>query len=332
MNYNLLLDVRNLRTVFYTSDGVAPAVDGVTFSMKKGESLGIVGESGCGKSITALSLMRLLPSPSGKIEDGQILFEGEDILKKSETAMRKIRGKKISMIFQEPMTSLNPVLTIGRQVSEALEERQKLWQRYNMGKPIEWLKKVGISLPERRVLEYPHQMSGGMRQRIMIAMAISSNPRLLIADEPTTALDVTIQAQILELMKNLKREFGMAILMITHDFGVIAEMTERVLVMYAGKIVEEARVEEILQDPKHPYTIGLLASIPRIDEKKRRLHVIEGSVPNPSDFLTGCAFQPRCKYAQEICLKHQPPLRALNGTRHLSCWIGTSEYSEEAQL
>ncbi len=316
-----LVDIIDLKTYFYTEDGVVRAIDGVTFHINKGETLGVVGESGCGKSVTSLSIMRLIPDPPGKIVEGQILFEGEDLLKKSEAAMRKIRGNDISMIFQEPMTSLNPVYTVGSQISEAIELHQGLDRKAALEKAVEMLRLVGIPLPERRIREYPHQMSGGMRQRVMIAMALSCNPKLLIADEPTTALDVTIQAQILELMKGLKEELNTSIMLITHDLGVIAEMAERVVVMYSGKIVEEADVVSLFRQPLHPYTEGLLNSIPRIDAKKERLHVIEGTVPNPLNMPSGCRFHPRCPYVEDICRAQEPELIQVDVGRYVSCWM-----------
>ncbi|MCL6450823.1 MAG: ABC transporter ATP-binding protein [Acetobacteraceae bacterium] len=315
-----LLDVQGLKTCFYTEDGVVPAVDGVSFHINRGETLGMVGESGCGKSVTSLSIMRLIPWPPGRIVEGKVWFEGQDILAKSEPEMRKIRGNEISMIFQEPMTSLNPVYTVGDQIAEAIQLHQGLGRREAARKTVDMLRLVGIPLPERRAHEYPHQLSGGMRQRVMIAMALSCNPKLLIADEPSTALDVTIQAQILELMKRLKRELGMAILLITHDLGVIAEMAQRVVVMYAGRIVEEADVISLFRRPLHPYTDGLLHSIPRIDAKKGRLHVIEGVVPNPLNLPPGCRFHPRCPYAAEVCRKEEPPLEEAGPGRRVSCW------------
>ncbi|MDI6706720.1 MAG: ABC transporter ATP-binding protein, partial [Bacillota bacterium] len=266
-----VLEVKGLKTYFYTDDGVVPAVDGVDFEIRKGETLGIVGESGCGKSVTSLSVMRLIPSPPGKITEGQIIFKGKDIVKLSEDEMRKIRGNDISMIFQEPMTSLNPVYTIGDQISEALMLHQGMNKEQALNKSIEMLSLVGIPLPEQRVHEYPHQLSGGMRQRVMIAMALACNPEILIADEPTTALDVTIQAQILELMKDLKDRLDAAIMLITHDLGVIAEVAENVLVMYAGKVVEYSDVMSIFKNPKHPYTKGLLNSIPKLNETREKL-------------------------------------------------------------
>ncbi|MDI3480921.1 MAG: peptide/nickel transport system ATP-binding protein [Tepidanaerobacteraceae bacterium] len=324
MNDNLV-EVRNLKTYFFTDDGIVPAVDGVDFCIKKGETLGIVGESGCGKSVTSLSLLRLVPNPPGKIVEGEVFFKGENLLKKTESEMRKIRGNDISMIFQEPMTSLNPVFTVGEQISEAIELHQGLSKRDAMAKAVEMLKMVGIPSAEQRVREYPHQMSGGMRQRVMIAMALSCNPALLIADEPTTALDVTIQAQILELMKDLKERLGTAIMLITHDLGVVAEMAENVLVMYAGKVVEYADVKTIFKNPKHPYTVGLLGSIPRLDEPKEKLYVIEGAVPNPFNMPSGCRFHPRCPEAREICRMREPELLQLDG-HQVRCWKYTNEW------
>ena len=325
-----LLEVKGLKTYFFTSDGVVPAVDGITYHVDKGETLGIVGESGCGKSVTSLSVMRLIPDPPGKITAGQIFFEGENLLEKSGSEMRKIRGNQISMIFQEPMTSLNPVYTVGDQIAEAIELHQGLNRRDAMDKAVGMLKLVGIALPERRVKEYPHQLSGGMRQRIMIAMALSCNPKLLIADEPTTALDVTIQAQILELMKALKKELGMAIMLITHDLGVIAEMAQRVVVMYAGKIVEEADAISIFRSPLHPYTEGLLKSIPRLDRAKGRLHVIEGVVPNPLYMPEGCRFHPRCPYAMDICRAQEPDFVQVSEERQVACWLKSKLAKEVA--
>ncbi|MEC9488170.1 MAG: ABC transporter ATP-binding protein, partial [Halanaerobium sp.] len=299
MNKDALIEVRGLQTYFYTEDGVVKAVDGVDFEIYKGETLGVVGESGCGKSVTSLSIMRLIPNPPGKIVGGDILFEGDSLLKKSESEMRKIRGNDISMIFQEPMTSLNPVYTVGDQIAEAIILHQKVSKKEAIERAVEMLRKVGIPLPEQRVNEYPHQLSGGMRQRVMIAMALSCNPKMLIADEPTTALDVTIQAQILELMNELKNEFDASIMMITHDLGVIAEVADRVAVMYAGKIVEYSDAVSIFKNPKHPYTWGLLKSIPRLDKTTERLMNIEGVVPNPLFFPDGCKFHTRCPFADD---------------------------------
>ncbi|MCE5195604.1 MAG: ABC transporter ATP-binding protein [Negativicutes bacterium] len=315
-----LLDIRNLSTYFYTSEGEVKAVDGVSFQINEGETLAVVGESGCGKSVTSLSVMRLIPWPPGKIVGGEILFNDRDILKMSDEEVQKIRGNEISMIFQEPMTSLNPVYSVGFQISEALELHQHLSKAQAWEKSIEMLRLVGIPLPEKRVAEFPHQLSGGMRQRVMIAMALACNPRLLIADEPTTALDVTIQAQILDLLRKLKSELGMAILLITHDLGVVAEMAERVVVMYAGKVVEEGDVVSIFHHPLHPYTAGLLESIPKLQsQSNEKLHVIEGVVPNPAHLPQGCRFSPRCPRASEPCYREEPPLQAA-GSRRLACW------------
>ncbi|KKM08833.1 peptide ABC transporter ATP-binding protein [Clostridiales bacterium PH28_bin88] len=320
-----LLEVQQLQTYFYTADGVVPAVDGVSVSMGRGETLAIVGESGSGKSVTSLSIMQLVPRPPGKIVGGAIRFGGEDLLKKSPAEMRRIRGNRISMIFQEPMTSLNPVFRVGEQVAETLRLHQGLGKREAWLQAVEMLKKVGIPSPEKRVRDYPHQLSGGMRQRVMIAMALSCNPELLIADEPTTALDVTIQAQILDLMRQLRREFGTAILLITHDLGVVAEMADRVLVMYAGRVVEEAGVTDLFDDPKHPYTAGLLRSIPRLEGTGERLYTIEGTVPNPVQLPAGCAFHPRCPLAGELCRKEEPQLRRVAPGRFASCWLYRQE-------
>lgn len=316
-----LLDIENLRTYFYTREGTIPAVDGVTFHIDRGETLGLVGESGCGKSVTALTILQLIPQPPGRIESGEILFNNEDLLKKSTKEIRNIRGNKISMIFQEVMTSLNPVLRIGRQLSEAIEIHQNLDRRQAMDKAVELLRVVGIPLPHKRINEYPHQLSGGMRQRVMIAMAIVCNPELLIADEPTTALDVTIQAQVLELMKELKRMLQTSILIISHDLGVVAEMADRVIVMYAGKIVEESKVGQLFSHPLHPYTRGLLNSIPRLTGERGKLSIIEGVVPRPTDFPEGCRFHPRCTQVHDQCKDQEPPLMKLNDGRRVSCWL-----------
>ncbi|SCX91265.1 ABC transporter ATP-binding protein [Alkaliphilus peptidifermentans] len=322
-NNEKLLEINNLHTYFFTQDGMVPAVEGVSFHIKKGETLCVVGESGCGKSVTAMSILKLIPVPPGRYVDGEILFNGENILNKSDEEMRKIRGNDISMIFQEPMTSLNPVYTVGDQIAEAVVLHQKLNRSDAMKVAIEMLKKVGIPLPEKRVKEYPHQLSGGMRQRVMIAMALSCNPMLLIADEPTTALDVTVQAQILDLMRKMKKDSNASILFITHDLGVVAEMADRVVVMYAGKIVEQGRVEEIFNEPKHPYTIGLLKSIPQIDGRRKvDLHVIEGMVPSLYNLPKGCRFNPRCKFAMDICLEKEPSLMNLgHEERQCACWL-----------
>jgi oligopeptide/dipeptide ABC transporter ATP-binding protein len=321
---NYLLQIKGLKTHFFTDDGVSPAVDGVDYEVRKGETLGVVGESGCGKSVTALSIMRLIPEPPGKIIAGDILLEGQSLLALSKEEMRRIRGNKISMIFQEPMTSLNPVYTIGNQISEALRLHQGLNKKDAHDRSIEMLQLVGIPLPERRVNEYPHQLSGGMRQRAMIAMALSCNPSLLIADEPTTALDVTIQAQILDLMVSLKADLDTAIILITHDLGVVAESAARVVVMYAGKVVEEADIYNIFERPMHPYTAGLLESIPRINRsarKKTRLKEIQGVVPIPSQLPAGCHFNPRCPKVMDVCRHETPVLKEEKAGHRVRCWL-----------
>jgi peptide/nickel transport system ATP-binding protein len=316
-----VLQVDGLKTHFFTQDGVTRAVDGVSFDVKAGETLGIVGESGCGKSVTALSILRLLPPRLGRTVGGSIKFEGNELLDLDESAMRKIRGNQIAMIFQEPMTSLNPVLTIGDQIAEAVVIHQNKSRAEGMARAVEMLRLVRISDPERRVQDYPHQFSGGMRQRAMIAMALSCNPKLLIADEPTTALDVTIQAQILKLMVELKSEIGAAIMLITHDLGVVAETCQRVIVMYAGRVVEEADIFELFDRPLHPYTRGLMASIPRLKKAgARRLSEIPGIVPNLREPIAGCAFAPRCTMATERC-RREAPVLAIHGADHkAACW------------
>ena len=310
-----LLEVKNLKTYFFSPGKVVPAVDGVSFHVDAGETLCIVGESGSGKSVTSLSIMRLIPTPPGRFVAGEILFEGEDLLKKTESEMCSIRGNAISMIYQEPMTSLNPVFTIGMQVMEAIRIHQGLDKKAAEQKAIKMLGLVGISDPESRMHEYPHQLSGGMRQRVMIAMGLCCEPRLLIADEPTTALDVTIQAQILDLMRKLKKELGMTILFITHDLGVVAEMAQRVIVMYGGQVVEEAPVKDLFAAPRHPYTQGLLTCIPKMDDTRERLDVIKGMVPAPSDFPGGCRFHPRCPYARERCSREAPAIHMIGDTK-----------------
>ena len=321
-----ILQLNDLKTHFFSREGVVRAVDGVSYHLNRGETLGVVGESGCGKSVTALSILRLIPDPPGRIVGGQILFEGRDLMGRSESEMQTIRGNEISMIFQEPMTSLNPVLTVGHQISEAIMLHQGLHRREAMQKSVEMLRLVHIPEAQSRVHEYPHQLSGGMRQRVMIAMALSCNPKVLIADEPTTALDVTIQAQILDLMLELQDKLGTAIIMITHDLGVIAEVAKRVVVMYAGKKVEEAEVEELFASPCHPYTQGLLASIPRLDaaaeatEGRTRLLEIEGMVPSLHDLPQGCLFEPRCPYASDQCRTEYPPLEQKRPGHLAACW------------
>src|SRR5262245_66522872 len=320
-----LLEIKGLKTHFFTEEGVVRAVDGIDLRIDKGETLGIVGESGCGKTVTALSVMKLIPMPPGKIVEGQMLYEGRDLVTLPPAQMRKVRGKEISMVFQEPMTSLNPVFTIGEQIAEAIRLHEGLGRRAAMDKTVDMLKLVHIPNPERRVKEYPHQLSGGMRQRVMIAMALSCNPKLLIADEPTTALDVTIQAQILELLNELKAKLGMAVLLITHDMGVIAETAQRVMVMYAGKVVEEASVKELFKEPLHPYTQGLLRSIPRIDlaaTERRRLETIPGTVPTlRGEIAPGCRFAPRCPFVKSVCTEKDPVLKEVKPGHKVSCWL-----------
>ncbi len=312
-----LLAIRDLRTWFHTAAGVARAVDGVSFDVNAHETVGIVGESGCGKSVTSLSLLRLIPAP-GRIESGsRIEFEGRDLLALNERAMRDIRGNRIAMIFQEPMTSLNPVFTIGDQVAEVARVHARVSRREAWARAVEMLKTVGIPAPADRAHEYPHQLSGGMRQRVMIAMALMMGPALLIADEPTTALDVTIQAQILELLAELQARLGMSIVLITHDLGVIAEVAKRVIVMYAGEVVEESPVETLFAHPHHPYTEGLLAAMPRLGQHRERLAVIPGTVPAPTAWPAGCRFHDRCPYAWERCVTEHPPLYQI-GDGHLS--------------
>ncbi|MDI6856796.1 MAG: ABC transporter ATP-binding protein [Dehalococcoidia bacterium] len=317
-----LLEVKNLRTYFYTDDGVVKAVDGIDYDVEEGETIGLVGESGCGKSVSALSLLRLIPNPPGKIVDGEIWFEGENLLKVDEDEIRHIRGNRIAMIFQEPMTSLNPVLTIGRQLTESLELHMRMDRSSAVRRAVELLEMVGIPSAAARIKDYPHQFSGGMRQRVMIAMALSCNPKLLLADEPTTALDVTIQAQILEIMARLSREFGTAVIIITHNLGVIARYAQRVNVMYAGKIVESSTSREVYGNPRHPYTIGLLKSVPRLDQvRKDKLEPIEGFPPDLIHMPEGCSFYPRCEYRIERCKVEEPPLM-LGGEKHYAaCWV-----------
>jgi peptide/nickel transport system ATP-binding protein len=321
---SVLLEVKNLKTHFFKRKQVIPAVDGVDITIHKGETVALVGESGSGKSITSLSIMGLVPSPGGKIVEGQILLDGKDITNLSENEMCKIRGNEISMIFQEPMTSLNPVLTIGDQLTEVLIYHQKMSKNEAEKRAIELLRLVGFSRAEEIVNDYPHRLSGGMRQRVMIAMAMSCNPKLLIADEPTTALDVTIQAQILEIMKELSRKFNTSILLITHDLGVVSEVAERVIVMYCGQVVEEAAVEDLFDQPLHPYTEGLMGSIPTIDGKITRLKSIEGNVPSPENLPKGCRFAPRCPKALDRCFHEQPELIHKRG-RKVRCFLYENE-------
>ncbi len=319
---NDLLSIRELEVSFFTDDGIVNAVGGVSYDVPQGRSVAVVGESGCGKSVTALAILRLIPSPPGKITAGEIMFRGEDLSKATEKRMRQIRGNEIAMIFQEPMTSLNPVYTVGRQIAETIEQHQNLSESQVYERVIEILTLVGISDPQRRIDEYPHQMSGGMRQRIMIAMALSCNPALLIADEPTTALDVTIQAQILELLRDLQKKTNMSILLITHDLGVVAENADDVVVMYASKIAEKASAIELFNSPLHPYTRGLLSSLPKLGSKQKRLATIEGSVPDPLHFPGGCKFHPRCPICQgdQRCLTIEPQLREIAPNHFAACW------------
>jgi oligopeptide/dipeptide ABC transporter ATP-binding protein len=316
-----LLEIKDLRTYFYTYEGVVKAVDGVSYELEEGETLGLVGESGCGKSVSALSMMRLIPDPPGKIVSGEVLFEGEDILKINMDEMRHIRGAKMAMVFQEPMTSLNPVLTIERQLTETLQLHKGMGREESRRESVELLARVGIPDPGRRIKQYPHQFSGGMRQRVMIAMALSCSPRLIIADEPTTALDVTIQAQILELMKSLTSEFGVALIVITHNLGVVARYADRVNIMYAGKIIERGSAREIYANPRHPYTVGLLRSVPRLDLPRRaKLDPIEGQPPDLIHLPAGCAFRERCRWAVEKCATDTPPLMATGDGHWSACW------------
>jgi len=319
----VLLKIENLQTHFFTEAGVVKAVDGVSLLIRKGETLGVVGESGCGKSVTALSVLRLIPTPPGRIMGGNIWMDSRDLLKLPEDQMRKVRGASISMIFQEPMTSLNPVFTVGDQIAEGIRLHQGLSKRESWNKAIEMLRVVRIPDPDRRVKEYPHQMSGGMRQRVMIAMALSCNPQLLIADEPTTALDVTIQAQILELLNQLKAELGMAVMLITHDLGIVADTAARVAVMYAGRVVEEAPVLELFKSHKHPYTRGLLNSIPRMEKTERRvrLQAIPGMVPDMLDLPKGCKFIPRCDKVIGLCSAEEPQLREITSNHYVRCHL-----------
>ncbi|MBE6024883.1 MAG: ABC transporter ATP-binding protein [Cellulosilyticum sp.] len=321
----MLLEVNQLSTSFKMKRGTVKAVNQISFNCEEGEILAIVGESGSGKSVTSLSIMQLL-AENAEITEGEILYKGENLLKKNKAEMRALRGNEISMIFQEPMTSLNPVMRIGEQLTESIQLHMKLNKKQAMARAVEMLELVGIPSPEQRVKDYPHQMSGGMRQRVMIAMALACNPTLLIADEPTTALDVTIQAQILDLIYRLREKLGMAVLLITHDLGVVAEAADRVVVMYCGKVVEEAKVEDLFEKPLHPYTQGLLASIPRADEDKEKLYMIEGMVPNPMNMPKGCAFNERCTQCMAVCKEQEPKEYTLNG-RKVRCHL----YSEQLQ-
>lgn len=326
-----LLEVKNLKTYFYTDDGVVKSVDGVSFSVEKGKTLGIVGESGCGKSITSLSIMQLVETPPGKIVDGEIIYEGEDLLKKNKEEMRKIRGGQIAMIFQEPMTSLNPVFTVGEQIMEALRIHTDLDKHQAKERAIEMLKLVKIPLAEKRFNEYPHQLSGGMRQRVMIAMALACEPDILIADEPTTALDVTIQAQILELMQELQKKLGMAIIMVTHDLGVIADMCDEIIVLYGGRVCERGTAEDIFYRPCHEYTKGLLRSIPNVDRIGEKLIPIPGTPINLLNMPKGCAFCPRCENAMKICIEEVPQEMQMPDGHYASCWLNVKAAMEAEQ-
>jgi oligopeptide/dipeptide ABC transporter ATP-binding protein len=321
----MLLEVRNLRTHFFTQAGVVKAVDGVSYAIEKGETLSLVGESGCGKSVSALSIMRLVPNPPGKIMGGQVIFDGQDLLKLSDTEIRRIRGKQIAMVYQEPMTSLNPVLTIQRQLTESLELHLGMNRAAARSEAVRRLEQVGMPDPERRIRQYPHQFSGGMLQRVMIAMALSCNPKLIIADEPTTALDVTIQAQILDLMKQLSREYAVSLLIITHNLGVVARYADRVNIMYAGKIVEQGTARDIYRNPSHPYTMGLLNSVPRLDlPRKEKLDPVEGQPPDLTDLPSGCAFRERCRFAVEPCGQQTPLLRSIVAGHLSACFAAES--------
>ena len=327
----MLLDVRDLKTHFYTAGGMVRAVDGITYTVQSGETVALVGESGCGKSVSALSVMRLVSAPAGRIIGGQVLFRGRDLLALDEASMRRIRGRDIAMVFQEPMTSLNPVLSIGRQLTEPVEIHLDMPPDRARQRAVELLTTVGIPDPERRLKQYPHQFSGGMRQRMMIAMALACHPALVLADEPTTALDVTIQAQILDLMKDLSRQHGIALVLITHNLGVVARYADRVNVMYAGKLVEQGSARDVYGDPRHPYTMGLLRSVPRLDEpRKATLHPIDGQPPDLTHLPPGCAFAPRCPYVIAHCQAEVPPLIPVTVDHLSACWVA-AELGREAQ-
>jgi len=316
-----LLEIDNLQTHFFTSAGVVKAVDGVSYTVDEGETVGVVGESGCGKSVTAMSILRLIPWPPGKIVGGSIRFDGKDLLQLDEQGIRDLRGKDIGMIFQEPMTSLNPVLTIGLQLTETLKAHTDISDDDAQARAVELLGMVGISEPERRLEQYPHHLSGGMRQRVVIAMALSCEPKLIIADEPTTALDVTIQAQILELMKDLTKRLGVAMIVITHNLGVVARYADRVNVMYAGRIIESGTARDVYYNPKHPYTLALLKSVPRMDQARQaKLDPVDGQPPDLSMLDDGCAFRPRCRFATDKCGREYPPLESVSDTQSAACW------------
>ncbi|NTV92045.1 MAG: ABC transporter ATP-binding protein [Chlorobiaceae bacterium] len=325
-----ILELKELKTWYSTSAGVAKAVDGVSFSLARNQTLGVVGESGCGKSVTALSVMRLVPMPPGYFAGGEILWKGKNLLGIPEEEMRRLRGNEISMIFQEPMSSLNPVFTCGAQIMEQILVHRSITQREAKARSVELLHLVGIPNPQERFSSYPHELSGGMRQRVMIAMALSCNPELLIADEPTTALDVTVQAQILDLIGNLQADTGMSVMLITHDFGVVAELCQEVIVMYASRVVEQGRVDQIFSNPMHPYTRGLLNSIPRLGSRNERLHVIEGNVPSAINLPDGCRFAGRCPFADGLCREKQPMLELCEPGHNVACWKAhDSSYADE---
>lgn len=329
MTKEVVLQVKNLKTHFTTSKGTAKAVDGVDFTLHRGETLGIVGESGCGKSITSLSLLRLIPSPPGKIVAGEILLNNKDIVKMKEEELRKLRGNQLSMIFQEPMTSLNPIIPVGEQIAETIRLHQRLPRKQAWQKAVDMLELVGLPSPEKRAKQEPFQLSGGMRQRVMIAMALACTPEVLIADEPTTALDVTIQAQILELMKDLQTKIGMSIIFITHDLGVVSEVCDQVAVMYAGQIVEHRAAKDLFKNPLHPYTKGLLASLPNINKNQTELLTIEGSVPSPYEYPSGCRFADRCQHARSICRSENPELlETINSNTQVRCFMYSENWGE----
>ena len=329
---DIILEIKDLCVEFQTVEGTVRAVNSLNYTLHKGEKLGIVGESGSGKSVSSLGIMQLIPNPPGKITNGSILYKGENLVEKSEKEMQKIRGNEISMIFQEPMTSLNPIIKCGKQIAETLRLHRGLDKKTAMEEAIRMMKAVGIANAEARAHEYPHQMSGGMRQRVMIAMALACQPQILIADEPTTALDVTIQAQILDLIRDLNREMGTSVLFITHDLGVVNELCDTVIVMYTGRIVEKASVKALFEQPLHPYSIGLLNAIPKITREREPLSTIEGMVPNPTEKIEGCSFWPRCPKATEKCKKDAPPMVEVSEERQVRCWLYAAEESKEVSL
>lgn len=317
---DLILEIRDLCVEFQTVEGTVQAVNHLSYKLRKGEKLGIVGESGSGKSVSSLGMLRLIPNPPGRITGGEILYKGQDLVKAPKKEMQRIRGNEISMIFQEPMTSLNPIIKCGKQIAESLRLHRGMNKKEAMEEAVRLMQSVGIANPAQRAREYPHQMSGGMRQRVMIAMALACEPQILIADEPTTALDVTIQAQILDLIRDLNERMGTSVIFITHDLGVVSELCDTVLVMYTGRIVEQAPVLELFETPKHPYTVGLLEAIPRITKQRAPLQTIEGTVPNPTERIDGCSFSPRCPYATEQCHQKEPPEVQLSEHRRVRCW------------